>query len=84
MPELVGLIVHPEDYGTATEALMDWQRQQGAKSAIWTEGDTSDGRKRLFDVPRAAVEFLRQRGISCDTTPRDPRRPIFGHEGKSA
>ena len=79
-PDLVDLIVRFQDRGAAAEALMEWQRLQGVNSAMWTEGDTPDGRKRLFDMPVAAVKYLQQRGISCETMPRDPRRPIFGRE----
>jgi hypothetical protein len=74
---LVDLLV-PSGHELATsDALAEWQRLQGANSLMWTVGDTGDGRKQFIDIPIAAVEYVRQCGIPCDTVPRDPLRRVF-------
>ena len=76
MSEFVDLLVRPQHRSVASNLLFEWQKRQGANSMMWTEGESGDGRMCFFDIPIAAVEYLRQRDIPCDTRPRDPRRPL--------
>ncbi len=76
MVELVDLLVPAGYRGVTSNMLFEWQKEQGANSMIWNEGESGDGRICFFDIPVAAVEYLRQRDIPCDTRPRDPLRPL--------
>lgn len=76
LANFVDLLVAPEYERRVSNGLMDWQRLQGTKSAMWTVGESGDGRKLFIDIPVAVVAYLREQGIPCDTRPRDPRRPL--------
>jgi transcriptional regulator with XRE-family HTH domain len=75
--DLVDLLVPSEHERATSNALFEWQKLQGENSMLETVGDTGEGRKQFIDIPVAAVEYVRQRGIPCESVPRDPRRPIF-------
>jgi hypothetical protein len=80
MDEYVNLIVPPEYVRETETRLHEWYKQHGVNSPPpMVSGGSGDGRERLGnDIPIAAVEYIRQCGIPCETAPRNPRWPLPG------
>jgi hypothetical protein len=74
MAEWVDVLVLHEHYTAADKLILDWLKQH-CPFRVLSVGDIDSGR-RFFDVPTAAVEHLRERGIPFETRPRDPRKPL--------
>jgi hypothetical protein len=71
---LVDVLISEEYRIAVNRELDEWLKLQGSNSWLRTMGHNADGRSCFLDVPTEAVEYLREKGIPCETRPRDPKR----------
>jgi hypothetical protein len=92
MAELVDLLVPPGYRGVTSNMLFEWQKEQGASSMMWNEGESGDGRVCFFDIPVAAVNICGSVTFRATLAPvihfgggRCPRgRPMIWQRGYTA
>jgi hypothetical protein len=74
MAEWVDVLVLNEHYAAADRLILHYLSQYFLNRVL-SVGEADHG-KRLFDVPIAALEKLRESGVPFETRPRDPRKPL--------